>query len=230
MISSINCHTTKISKYVDHYIQPLTKEIKSYIRDTTDFLNKINNTTTIPQEAILVTMDVRSLYSNIKHDEGLSALDEHLNKRTTKNPPTEVILTLMKHILTLNNFNFNGQHYIQTKGCAMGTIAAPSYATIYMDKFENTHIYPKIKNDCLFYARYIDDIFMIYTGGDAKLNNFLNDLNMTHDSIKFDHEKSKQAIAFLDILIYIGENRQLQNTLHTKPTNTHNYLHYRSFL
>ena len=228
VISSVNCHTTKLSKYVDHYIQPLAKEIKSYIRDTTDLLNKINYIKIIPQDAILVTMDVRSLYSNIKHNEGLSALGEYLNKRTTKNPPTEVITTLMQHILTLNNFNFNGRHFIQTKGCAMGTVAAPSYATIYMDKFENTYIYPEIENDCLFYARYIDDIFFIYTGGEAKLNNFLTNLNMMHDSIKFDHEKSTQAIAFLDILVYIDKNRQLQTTLHTKPTNTHNYLHYMS--
>ena len=134
----------------------------------------------------------------------------------------------MNHILTLNNFNFNGKHYLQIKGCAMGTVAAPPYATIYMGKFEETYIYPEINNDCLFYARYIDDIFFIYTGGEAKLLEFLTNLNTKHDSIKFDHEKSMQFIPFLDTLIYIDENRQLQTTLYTKPTDTHNYLHFKS--
>ena len=134
----------------------------------------------------------------------------------------------MNHILTLNNFNFNGRHFLQIKGCAMGTVAAPSYATIYMGHFEETHIYPDINNDCLFYARYIDDIFLIYTGGETKLDEFLTNLNMKHDSIKFDHEKSTQSVAFLDTLIYIDENRQLQTTLYTKPTDTHNYLHFKS--
>ena len=80
----------------------------------------------------------------------------------------------MHHIPTLNNFNFNGRHFLQTKGCAMGTIAAPSYATIYMGRFEMLHIYPEINRDCLFYARYIDDIFLIYTGENEKANTSLD--------------------------------------------------------
>ena len=109
------------------------------------------------------------------------------------------------HTLTLNNFNFNGRNFLQIKGCAMGTIAAPSYATIYMGKFETQFIYPEIDSDCLFFARYIDDIFLIYTGGDTKLKQFLKDLNTKHDSIKFDYETSTKSIAFLDTLIYIDE-------------------------
>ena len=70
----------------------------------------------------------------------------------------------------------------------MGTIAAPSYATIYMGRFVTLHIYPEINRDYLFYARYIDDIFLIYTGENAKLTQFLIDLNTKHDSIKFDYE------------------------------------------
>ena len=91
-----------------------------------------------------------------------------------------------------------------------------------------THIYPEINNDCIFYARYIDDIFLIYTGGETKLDEFLTNLNMKHESIKFDHEKSTKSVAFLDTLIYIDEKRQLQTTLYTKPTDTHNYLHFKS--
>ena len=63
-----------------------------------------------------------------------------------------------------------------------------------MEKSENMYILPEIKNEYLFYARYIDDRFIIYTGRVAKLNNF--PANMMHVSIKFDHEKSTQSIAF----------------------------------
>ena len=228
VVSSVNCHTTKLSRFVDHYIQPLATQVKSYIRDTTDFLNKIKNLETLPHNAMLVTLDVRSLYSNIKHNEGLNSLQESLDNRIDKTPPTKVLITLMNHVLTLNNFNFNGRHYLQVKGCAMGTIAAPSYATIYMGHFEEKHIYPEINNDCLFYTRYIDDIFLIYTGGERKLIEFLTKLNTAHDSIKFDFEKSTKSIAFLDTLVYIDDKRQLQTTLYTKPTDTHNYLHFKS--
>ena len=91
------------------------------------------------------------------------------------------------------------------------------------------YIYPDIKNNCLFYSKYIDFIFSMYPGGVAKVNYFLTNLYMMHNSIKFDHRKSMYSIVFLDIVVYINRNRQLQTTLHTKPTNTHNHLHERSF-
>ena len=228
VVASTNCHTTKISKYVDHYIQPLAQKVRSYIRDTTDLLNKIKTIDKIPVNALLVTMDVRSLYTNICHAEGLLALKNALNKRPNKEPATDALLTLMRHVLTLNCFTFNGNNYLQTKGCAMGTVAAPSYAVIYMGEFEEKYIYPTIGKNCLYYGRYIDDILLIYKGSETEFKTFAEKLNTQHPSIKFDYEISKTSISFLDTCIYIDENRQLQTTLFTKPTDTHNYLHYKS--
>ena len=70
--------------------------------------------------------------------------------------------------------------------------------------------------------------FLMYKGENAKLTQFLIDLNTKHDSIKFDYETSTKSIALLDNLAYIDENRHLQTTLYTKPTYTHNYLHSKS--
>ena len=42
-LNSINCHTCEISRFADHHLQPLVKEVPSYINDTNDFVNKINN-------------------------------------------------------------------------------------------------------------------------------------------------------------------------------------------
>ena len=89
-------------------------------------------------------MDVRSLYTNIPNDEGVNAVKEALDKEPNKTVKTSVITAFLYLILTLNNFIFNGKHYLQTKGCAMGTICAPTYANIFMGKFEETHIYPLI--------------------------------------------------------------------------------------
>ena len=36
-VSSVNCHANTISKYVDFHLQPIVKNIPSYVRDTTDF-------------------------------------------------------------------------------------------------------------------------------------------------------------------------------------------------
>ena len=42
VVSSINCHTANISKYVDYHLQPIVKQIPSYVKETNDFINKIN--------------------------------------------------------------------------------------------------------------------------------------------------------------------------------------------
>ena len=115
VISSVNCHTSRISEFVDYYLQPEVKKLKSYVKGTMDFIKKI--------EAIdhyLVSLDVRSLYTNIPHKEGIEAVKQKL----TKSKPgisIKVVLTFLKLILTLNNFVFNGINYLQKKGCAMGT-------------------------------------------------------------------------------------------------------------
>ena len=227
-MASTNCQTTKLSKFVDHFIQPLAKKVRSYIHDTTDLLHKIKDIGKIPDNALLVNMDVQSLYTNISHEEGLSALKNSLNTRSNKEPATEVLLTLMRHVLTLNCFTFNGNSYLQTRGCAMGTVAAPSYAIIYMGEFEEKYIYPEIGDDCLYYGGYKDDILMIFKGSEERFKIFAERLNTKHPLIKFNYEVSKKLIPFLDTRIYIDENRQLQTTLYTKPTDTHNYLHYKS--
>ena len=45
VINSINCDNSEISCFVDHYPQPIVKEIPSYIINTNDFVTKIKNLT-----------------------------------------------------------------------------------------------------------------------------------------------------------------------------------------
>ena len=53
------------------------------------------------------------------------------------------------------------------------------------------------KKDYYFTLDNINEILITYTGRDTKSNNFQNNLNKTHVSIKFDHEKSTNSITFL---------------------------------
>ena len=43
VVSLIDCYTTKTSKYIDHQLQPHEKELKSYVKDSTDFIQKMNS-------------------------------------------------------------------------------------------------------------------------------------------------------------------------------------------
>ena len=129
-------------------------------------------------------MGVKSLYTNIPNDEGLSAINDTLKNSNTPTSLKTVILTFLELILTLNNFIFNGEHYLQIKGCAMGTKCAPSYASLFMDNFETKHIFPMIRQKTKVYLRFIDDIFMLWTGTLEELKSFELEINEIHQSIK----------------------------------------------
>ena len=79
VIDSMNCHSTKISKYVDYHLQPEVIKLKSYTKGT-DTINKISQfEDKINETDILVSMDVPSLYTNIPSDEGLQAVIPCIN-------------------------------------------------------------------------------------------------------------------------------------------------------
>ena len=72
-IVSVTGHPTeKISEVIDLHLRPHAENLPSYLRDTTDYLNKTPSSA-LPDHTLLVTMDATSLYTNIPHDEGIAA-------------------------------------------------------------------------------------------------------------------------------------------------------------
>ena len=87
IISGCDSPSANLSVFLDYYLKPIVQNLPSYIRDIDDFLKTVlDMNTTIPPNAILVTLDVRSLYTNIPQDEGtqicLSALETFIKTRS----------------------------------------------------------------------------------------------------------------------------------------------------
>ena len=165
-------------------LKPLVQTLPSYIKDTTHFLLQLQNLGPLPDNALLVTLDVSSLYTNIPHNEGIDACRHFLYTRQNKSLPAERICDLIRMILNMNNFSFNNEHYLQIHGTAMGTRMAPSYANLFMGKFEQNAIDNTVYKPLVWW-RFIDDVFMVWTHGEELLKNFISYLNSIHPSIKF---------------------------------------------
>ena len=60
ILSGCDGPTEKLSSFVDKLLQPIAQQQKSYLKDTTDFVNFIENTK-VPADVILVSMDVYEL-------------------------------------------------------------------------------------------------------------------------------------------------------------------------
>ncbi len=130
---------------------------------------------------------------------------------------------MLSLVLRLNNFDFNGQHYLQIQGVAIGTRAAPTIANLVMGDFETKHIYIYPSQPVLW-IRFIDDNFMIWTHGHASLDIFIQHLNKSHPTLKFTFEAFESSVSFLDTLIQF-QQRKLYTKLYNKPTDSHSYLY-----
>ena len=59
--------------YVSNILNPLVFKLPSFIKDTTHFLDKLSSLDNLPNNSLLVSLDVSSLYTNIPHSEGIQA-------------------------------------------------------------------------------------------------------------------------------------------------------------
>ena len=228
IISANGCPTERISAFVDENIKGIVPELKSYIKDTTDFIHKIESII-VPENCILVTFDVVSLYTNIPNDEGIRSVARALQKCHPPLAAPRIVLKFLKEVLHKNVFNFNGKNYLQVGGTAMGTKLAPSYANIFMGDLEQK-LLQSAEKEPFFWVRFIDDVFCIWTHGQESLEKFHEHLNSQHPTIKFTKEQSTEKIVFLDTWVKKPPNsNSLEVELYTKPTDTHNYLHFSSF-
>ena len=97
---------------------------------------------------------------------------DKLRSDPNKTGISNYILDLLKLVLHNMYFQFNGDHYLQIGGTAMGTALAPNYANLFMDKFKTKALknYPL---QPLIWKRFIDDIFLIWKHGQAELDKFV---------------------------------------------------------
>jgi hypothetical protein len=63
----------------------------------------------------------------------------------------------MELVLTLNSFEFDGEHYLQTNGIDMGTKVGPAFACLFMGFLEERIRQAYQRFIPVFYLRYIDD-------------------------------------------------------------------------
>ena len=74
-------------------------------------------------------------------------------------------------------------------GCAMGTKMAPSYASLFMGKFEEDKL-SDYHRQPFIWLRFLDDIFLTWQYSQKELLDFIKYLNGAHPSIKFTYQYS----------------------------------------
>ena len=81
IVSGCQGATERISELIDTILRPHVPMAKSYIKDTGHLIRVLENLD-FPDCCTLATIDVRAMYTNIPHGEGVSAI---INRLYTKN-------------------------------------------------------------------------------------------------------------------------------------------------
>ena len=127
-------------------------------------------------------MDVTSLYTNIPQNEGIEIVCKAYENFDKNNPPTCIpthyyVREMLRLILKENSFQFNGKHYLQTHGTAMGTKTAVSFANIFMAHIETTILSRTVFKPTVW-KRYIDDIFSLWDISKPDIKAFIEQANL----------------------------------------------------
>lgn len=231
IVSDCGSETYQTAEFIDFYLNPLSVRHPSYVKDSYYFIDLVKSLT-IPADSFLFSIDIDSLYTNIDIAAGLQAVREIFLKYPDANRPDKEILELLEINLRRNDFEFDGDFYLQIKGTAMGKRFAPAYANIFMAKWEAEAL-EKCPRKPLHYLRYLDDIWGVWTYSKPDFEEFIRTLNAHDWSIQCKYELDDNKIDFLDTTVYKGQNFEVHNKLDIKvffkKTDTHALLYKTSF-
>lgn len=111
IISGINLVTSRVGKYIDHFLQPLVTKTPSFLKNSMQVINSLKMVEW-KDSHILATADVSSLYTIISHQHGWEALRHYLESDDLVSSQREFILLLLDFPMGHNYFWFGRSFYL----------------------------------------------------------------------------------------------------------------------
>ena len=210
------------SKWLHHQLLPILLKQNQYLRDSHSLIQTLENLT-VPPNSLIFTFDIETLYPSIPPKLGLIALKNliapHFSRQKANLIYALSALTLEYHFL-----KFDNQTYQQIKGTAMGSNFSVVYACLFLSYLENSKPSPHL----VYFTRYIDDAFGIWTGSETQLNTYLNFYSIdTNNSLKLTIQTSYTRLPFLDIWVNLDKSIFTFNCFQ-KLLNTYQYIPFSS--
>mgnify|MGYP001792592374 CR=1 FL=1 len=179
----------------------------------------------------MFVMDVVALYPSVPRMKAREATRENLEAREIKKILTENLLELGDLVLRSNEFQYEGERYIQKEGTAIGSKMGKNYACTYMGMWEKEvgeRAMVELGKKAKVWFRFVDDVWGIWSGTKEEFEKFVEICNNNEERIKVTYEICEREAVFLDVKVGKEEDGTVNTELYVKPTDRTRYLHTRS--
>ena len=203
IVSSTGTVSYNTSKELANILKPLVGWISHHLKNTKDFIDQIKDVRLLPDETI-ISYDIKALFTSVPIKPVIDIIktklenDNNLKSRTSMS--IDHIISLLEYCLNSAHFVFQGQHYEQQEGAAMGSPLSPIIANLYMENFE-TKALNTAPNPPTLWKRYVDDTFVVIKK--CHQEEFFHHINSIEESIQFTAEDTHAdgTLPFLDVLV-----------------------------
>ena len=143
IVSSIGAVTYSTSKDISRILKPLVGKSPYHIQNSQDFIQQIQGIQLQPNQC-MVSFDVKALFTSVPIQPAITIIkklleeDQSLQQRTTVSVYN--IICLLEFCLKSTYFTYQGQHFEQLEGAAMGSPISQIVANLYMENFEEKAI------------------------------------------------------------------------------------------
>ena len=132
--------------------------------ENSSHLAEILRKTTIGEDEVLVSFDVKSLFTSVPVQPAIDCVRKILLADPSWAVHSPISVSVIIELLTLcledTSFKFRGKFYRMTDGLAMGSPVSPIVANIFMENLERNAILT-MKDRPRLWLRLVDDVFAI---------------------------------------------------------------------
>jgi len=229
VINNIGAPTHKIAKFMKEKLHEIIQPKHTYTLNNSALIAHFLNNLKCNKNTRLMTADIKDLYVNIPIKETINIINDKMKANRLDTQLRLQTINILEAILSQNYFQWDDSFYQPNKGVAMGSPISAIIAEIFLQQLEDTYIKHWLDSKSItYYARYVDDIFIIYDLHKTNGNQITNNLNKIHHNLTFKptYELNK-TINFLDLTISRNDYK-LNINIFRKPTTTDGTIHFTS--
>ncbi|XP_067118412.1 uncharacterized protein [Centruroides vittatus] len=172
----------------------------------------------LSEKSYMTVFDFKAMYPSVKLEPCFGHLRDFLLEKVENAAKVRRQILELVHLATFSSFfEFEDTTYKQHRGVPMGSPVSGLLCKLVVRSLESSKLH-KYKGKILLYARYVDDVCIIWNEK-PDVEKFSRDINNNIFGLELEIEQqSHRKIHFLDIDIKVEEEGKIATKVYRKPS------------